>query len=237
MRPANSKARALIEKLQRLADPANGGTAGEIDVANRKLARLKALFDFSTPRSEETLDIFAGIKAKRTARRASHVFMFHGHDFDIANAVKWAIEKATGIPCIFRGGELLAETAATTARKLSGVALHIAQSFQSLLDKFGCLEGVTAADRRLFVRGLYDGMMNDGRASGEPLPSAPGPKTSAKKSRKGDVTRRPGLSIHPYTVALALGKHVRFAVPLSEIAAELERATRAPLGAGETKAA
>src|ERR1051326_45117 len=157
VKPASAKARALLGKLERLANPANGGTPDEIQAARRKLQRLRGRFDFSAPDPGETMDIFAGIRATRLSRRAAHVHTFQPVDFDIGNCVKWAIEKACGIPCVFRGDDLLASATAATANKLSKIALHIAQSFRTLLDQFTRLQGVTRSDRSLFVRGLYDG--------------------------------------------------------------------------------
>ena len=178
------------------------------------------------------MDIFAGLKFKRNIRRAAHVHTFQRTDFDVASSVKWAIEKATGIPCVFRGGDLLAETTPGTANKLSKVALHITQSFQTLLDKLSRLSGVTTSDRKLFVRGLYDGMMNDGRDIGEPLPARAAAHVKRTKAKKGAVASPPGLAIHPYTVALSLGQQIRFATPLEEITAELERATQWAISPG-----
>ena len=37
---------------------------------------------------------------------------------------------------------------------------------------------------------------------------------------------RAGLHIHPYTVALSLGKQIRFSAPLEQILAELRAVTR-----------
>lgn len=110
MKRANAKARALLGKLERLADPANGGTPDEIAAARRKVQRLRNRFDFSEPDTDELeqLDIFAGIHSQRPARRTVHVHTFEPADFDIANSVKWAIEQATGIACTFRGDELSA---------------------------------------------------------------------------------------------------------------------------------
>jgi hypothetical protein len=73
MKPAGTKARALLGKLERLADPANGATPDEIAAARRKLQRLKDRFDFSAAPPAETLDIFAGIRRRRPSRRAAHV--------------------------------------------------------------------------------------------------------------------------------------------------------------------
>src|SRR5512136_1268888 len=85
MKPANAKARDLMGKLERLADPANGGTPDEIAAANRKLQRLKARFDFSGPAPAVTMDIFAGLKVKRAARNAAHIYTFQMADYDVAN--------------------------------------------------------------------------------------------------------------------------------------------------------
>jgi hypothetical protein len=236
MKPANTKARALLGKLERLADPANGATPDEMAAARRKLHRLKSRFDFSGPAPDETMDIFAGLQFKRHVRRAAHVHTFQAADFDVASSVKWAIEKATGIPCVFRGGDLLAETTPGTANKLAKVALHITQSFLTLLDQLSRLNGVTPSDRALFVRGLYDGMMNDGRGRGESLPSRAAAHVKRPKTKKGAVALAPGLAIHPYTVALSLGKQIRFATPLEEITAELERATQLAIAPGRPPA-
>jgi hypothetical protein len=226
MKPANTKARELLTKLERLANPANGGTPHEVASAARKLQRLKGRFDFTAPAPGETMDIFARLKVKRCIGHAAQVHTFQPSEWDIASSVKWAIEKATGIPCAFRGGDLLAEATPGTANKLAKIALHITQSFQTLLDKLSRLNGVTASDRTNFVRGLYDGMMNETRQPGQTLPTRITARVRRAKPKKGAVAPPPGLSVHPYYVALPLGRQIRFAAPLEEITAELERATR-----------
>lgn len=229
MKPANAKAWALLSKLERLADPAHNGTPHERELAQRKLQRLKSRFDFATPPPADTMDIFASIKVKRTRQPTTHLCTFESDDYDVANSVKWAIENATGVACLFRGGALHGAVTPGTARKLAHVALHIALSFETLLQQFGRVSGVTATDRSLFVRGLYDGMMNDARGAGEPLPGAVRFRVKRIKARKGAVSQAPGLAIHPYTLALDLGKQIRFAAPLEEITAELKRATAGAL--------
>ena len=234
MKPANTKARALLGKLKRLADPANRGTPDEIAAANRKLQRLRSRYDFSKPdpAEHESLDIFSWVHSTRRTRRTAPVHTFEATDCDIANSVKWAIEQATGISCNFRGGELSAAVTAGTANQLAKIAMHITQSFKALLDQFGKLHGVTASDRRLFVRGLYDGMMNDPRGVGERLPGAFDSRGRRKKTTKNLAERPPQLAVHPYTVALALGRQIRFAAPMAAIAAELDRVTQPVLGPG-----
>ena len=125
VKPANSKARALLKKLLALAER---GIDGERTSAQRKIRRLKARFDFSAPDPAETPDLFSGsFKSSVTARP---IYSFGPSEFEVANAVKWAIESATGIQCVHRGRELLADASSATARRLAGIALHIASSFR-----------------------------------------------------------------------------------------------------------
>jgi hypothetical protein len=226
LKTANARARALLKKLQALAER---GIDGEKASAQRKIARLKARFDFSAPDPEETPDLFSGsFKRASTARR---VYCFGGNELDVANAVKWAIESAAKIPCVYRGTELLAEASPATARKLTDIAEHITLSFRSLIGGFVAVSGVTTDDRNAFVMGLYDGMMNEVRSVGQRLPGG----AHAKKTRgpkKKTVAHQPRLNIHPYTVALSLGKQIRFSVTLEQINAELEAAVRKHLAQG-----
>lgn len=228
LKPANAKARELLAKLQALAER---GIDGEKTAAQAKLARLKARFDFGQPQASEESELFSGSFQRATKTR--RVCSFKVEEFDVANAVKWAIEAATKIPCAWQHGDLMAEAAPATIKKLAAIAEYIARSFRTLLQKFGTLEGVNLDDRAAFVMGLYDGMMNETRNIGQRLP---GRTTVAKKNRKAKqaaVTPAPGLHVHPYTVALALGKQIRFSVSVEKLSTELDAATRKPLAPAE----
>lgn len=215
MKPANAKIRALFSKLQALAER---GMDGEKAVAQRKLARLTARYDLSVP-ANDTRDLFSGRFASSSAAR--RIYSFNSDDLDVANAVKWAIESATKVRCVHRGADLLAEATPATARKLVEISDHIAQSFRALLARFGGLDGVSVADRGAFLMGLYDGMMNETRAVGQRLP---GRFHSAKKrrARKSPASDAAGVNVHPYAIAVGLGKQIRFSAPLEQITAELE---------------
>ena len=218
--PANSKARALRKKLEALAER---GIDGERASAQKKINRLKARFDFGAPDPAETPDLFSGRFNRSTS--AKPIFSFRANEFEVANAVKWAIESATKIRCLHRDREVLAEATPATARRLKKIALHIASSFRALLDKFSAVAGVSAADRTVFVMGLYDGMMNEARRAGQRLPSRPN-LAKRQRGRKSASSRATALHVHPYTLALGLGRQIRFSVPIEQIAAELEMATR-----------
>ena len=221
--PASSKARALLKKLEALAER---GIDGEKIAARRKLARLKARFDFSQPAEAGEAgapDLFSG-SFKRSGK-ARKIYSFGAHEFDVANSVKWAIESAANVPCVYRNGDLLAEATASTAKRLTDIAGHIANSFRALIENFGKLDGASAGERNVFVMGLYDGMMGETRQTGERLPSRSQGK-KARKTKKDSLTQAPGLHVHPYTVGLGLGRQIRFSAPLEQITAELAEATR-----------
>ena len=210
----------MLKKLEALAER---GIDGEKLAAQRKIARLKTRFDFDAPGPAGTPDLFHGtFKQSSKARR---LYSFAPAEFDVANAVKWAIESATGIRCLHRDRDLLAEAAASTANRLTGIATHIAQTFRALTTKFSAVNGVSPADRGVFIMGLYDGMMNDPRDVGQPLPTRPGLRRKGR-AKKPAVSPATALHIHPYTLAFGLGRQIRFSVPLQEIAAELEVLTQ-----------
>ena len=226
LRPANARARALFEKLQALAER---GIDGERITARNKIARLKARFDFSAPQSQETPDLFSG--SFRRSSTARWIYSFASHEFDVANAVKWAIESAAKIPCLYRDGELWAEATSRTAKRLQEIADHIARSFRTLLDKLGAVDGVSVEDRSVFILGLYDGMMNEVRTVGQRLPGR-SRVTKPRKAKKRDGIPTSGLHVHPYTVGLSLGKQIRFSAALDDITAELEAVTQKHLTQG-----
>jgi hypothetical protein len=218
-KPANSKARALLKKLQALAEQ---GIDGERISAQKKITRLKARFDFTAPDPNETPDLFLG--SFKPSSRARFVFSFGPNEFDVANAVKWAIEAATKIQCRHRGSELLAEAAPATARRLGEIAAHITASFRALLAQFSAVDGVAANERGVFVMGLYDGMMNEKRDVGQRLPGRV--RTRTRKAKRLAVPAGKVLHIHPYTVAVNLGRQIRFSAPLEQMTAELQAVTQ-----------
>ena len=225
MKSATSKARLRLAKLQALAEQ---GIDGEKEVARRKLARLKAAFDFTQRDPTETPDLFADFKF-RPSENARHIARFEAGEINISNAVKWAIEKAAGIECKYEGLNLKAHATAATANKLAAIARHISLSFRELLSKFAMVDGVRFQDRTAFAMGLYDGMMNERRGHGDRLPGGFMPvKRRKQKVKAMAVGTAPRLTVHPYSLGVDLGKQVRFSAPLAGVAAELdERLTKA----------
>ena len=213
----------MLSKLLALAER---GIDGEKIAAQRKIRRLKARFDFEAPDPSQTPDLFRG--AFKPSRKAKRIFSFTPSEFDLANQVKWAIETRTGIRCVYRNSDLLAEATQSAANQLAEIAVQISGRFRALVAQFGGLKGVSAADRGVFVMGLYDGMMNELRDMGQPLPSRPAAKT-ARRTKKPVASTVTGLHVHPYTLGVGLGRQIRFSVPLQELAAELDRLTRPQL--------
>lgn len=290
--PATQRLCELRDKLQALADR---GINGEKEAAAAKLARLLARVDFSKP-VLRTADLFAGVFVK--ANVASPVLPVPPEDYDVGNAVKYAIEKEAHIPCCWRADSLMAEAAPETANRLHSIAATVATSFRELWRQFAANPGVNPADRANFVAGLADGMLDEVR-TGTALPARAAPAPPRRKVRLEDgdfppafpqelqhfahfnravekrteeengritwiryyyegkliaqsapdlnqmklheafhrirdkrareLTKKPGISLHPYSVATNLGRQIRFSVPLETIRGELDRAVKGQL--------
>lgn len=226
--PANEKAFAFREKLQALCQR---GVDGEKAGSQRKLKRLESRVDFSV---NVTANLFSGRFS--AASDASPVCIFPAAQWDIAAAVKWALEGATRIPCLYRtpvttgapvSSELCAKATTATVRRLTEIAGIITGAFATLWDQYHKAGGLKN-DRRLFLRGLYDGMMNEPRPEGERLPAR---SQSAGRGRKAKPEETRTLNIHPYEVALELGREIRFNASLGDLTAQLDRAIKGELEA------
>lgn len=215
MKPATKSARLLLIKLQALAD--KPGTVAEGQAAQKRIDRLKARYDFECIASKVG-EMFAGTFTKSDCARSVMVCA----DLSISSHIKWAIEESTGLVCLFKGNELFAEASPSTATRLGGIGHTIAAGFTGLWDQFRTFPGVAVQDRGLFFNGLYSGMMNQQKPAGEALPR------SFQRASKSPATRRAvghvaGVRLHPYSVAVELGKQIRFNVPLPEITQQLEQ--------------
>lgn len=211
MKPATEKIHSLRDKLKALAER---GVNGEKLAAQAKLKRLESRYDFKSP-ILATADIFAGIFYSSSV--AEPLCAFAPDDRDVANCVKWAIEDRTRIPCLFRNDTLCAQATPSTAQQLVKITDTIRRGFSELWRQYHAGGGVIA-DRNNFIGGLFDGMMGEQR-TGQALPSRA--NTKPPKTKKRSVGHVAGLNIHPYSVALHLGRQIRFNAPLETIAGEL----------------
>lgn len=215
-RPATQAARRLHKALAALAER---GINGERDNAREKLKRLQERYDF-TQETVASTDLFKGVFHRATYATPIGTVP----DMDIANAVKWAIEGRTGIRCLFKGDEILAEATPGTAKTLQGITRTIADGFQRLWDTYYAAGGLRG-DRNCFMLGLFEGMMQDERKPGDPLPSR-GIAPRTKPRRKCQTAPPPALAIHPYTVAVKYGREIRFSVPVATVENELRNELR-----------
>lgn len=213
----------LRDKLRALAER---GVNGEKTTAMEKLQRLESRVDFTGPDTRGP-DLFAGQFTPATV--AAPIMEFAPIDFDIANAVKWAVEQATSIRCLYRGGQLMAAAAPQTANRLHDIAATVAASMSQLWRQFSMTTQANPLDRGNFVMGLYDGMMDEVR-TGEALPQrAKPPKGKRNGRKKAAPAEAQAINLHPYSVATGLGKQIRCCVPFVEIAGELDKTIKGEL--------
>lgn len=218
-KPKKPATRAHHERRRKVEALALYGVEGEREAAKKKLDRLDARFDFTAKIEHEKVDMFFGTFEPSPV--AKHLCTFTTAEMEISAAVKWAIETATNLRVSFRGEELLVEASLGCLPRLVTIADRIAQGFRILWHRLERAPGITPRDRGLFFRGLYDGMMQETRPDGEALPARH--MDQVRRSRKRNaLATAPGLGIHPYSIALDLGKQLRFETPLTDIVDRLE---------------
>ncbi len=225
MKPAaNTKTRETRGKLEALAER---GIDGEKDAAEKKLKRFIARYDWTLPNPDlsQTQDLFAG--SFPALPGMTGLLPFSPSEMDIGFFVLWAIRDTAKIPCSFRDGILVAETKGPTASRLADIALTIKTSLEQLWEQYAATPGAHAQDRGNFLLGLYEGMMNEIR-SNEALPARILPKIPKTKKRNS-IAAAPGISFHPYSIAVNLGKQIRGCTPLETITEELDRTIKGEL--------
>lgn len=217
-----AKLEALVER----------GVNGERDAAKLKLDRLLKAYDFSA-KVLHMKDLFLGIKAARPSPVARFVTAFDTQDIDLLANVKWAIEQETGLRCSFRDTvQLWAETTDASVPVVRQVAETVRDNFRQLWCQVE-RAGINPGDRPVFLMGLYDGMMHEQRQLGQALPSRYASQRAVKAKRRA-VSHAPGLNIHPYSLALGLGRQIRFSVPIADISGELDRTIKGQIPAQTT---
>ena len=227
MNPATPKTWTLHAKLSALAER---GTDGERESAKTKLAKLCQRYDF-TAAPEPAGDIFAGFTFPPCNLGEVHPLIeIPDNDGDIASAIKWAFESRLGLSGSFRYAaaalEIRIASPASAMPALRSLAQSIGKSFAKLWAEFAKTPGIEANVKRQFIAGLADGMLDDER-KGQPLPPPITKRKPVRKAKGKAITHPIGIAIHPYAVAVELGRKVRVAAPLGSIVEELQNTVAA----------
>lgn len=212
----------LRAKLHALAH-CEGAHRGEREGAGRRLVALEAKYDFTlTPESD---DVFSGIVGTVASGTAQKLMTFDSADSDIAALAQWALSHRYKVSMTIRtpdprANALWVEADAASLPALRKIADHIRAQFSALWRTMAGNPTVTAGDRRPFLLGLYDGMMDDPRAPGSMLPARSFPDVQ-RKGKKKALALAPGLAVHPYTLALDLGRRIRLRASVAETTKQL----------------
>ncbi len=239
--PATDVHRKLREKLLRLCD---SPVAGEAAAAKHKLERLLGKYDFNGKSAQDaaqaaTADLFEQVRVPVSRGKARLLFSFEPAESDIASFAQWAIEKSYSVKACIRSQSdwrtsIWVNANAPAMPELQKVAATIRSQFVTLWETLRKKADVEPTDRRPFMLGLYDGMMDDPRQPGQMLPqrgfAAGKRRPKAKvKARKSDRAA-PGLATHPYTLAVELGRQIRFCATVEQTTAALESCIAGALG-------
>lgn len=228
MKPApNNDARTMHRKLSALVA---GGIGGESASAKAKLARLESRFDFTIPAEPDENDIFAGVKITFIPGDYRRLFSFTADESDVAAFVKWAFRERFQCEGLIRnngdGQSVWIECSDQSLPKMEHLAGVIRRAFSDLWKEYRDKPGVDPGCRRPFLLGIYDGMMDDPRAPGQLLPPVRATVTPSKKAKKKAIAAAPGLSVHPYALAVELGRRIRLSTPIGEVIEALNDRTR-----------
>ena len=132
--------------------------------------------------------------------------------------MKWILSERFGIAGILRGDSIRAQVRREDAERLRLTARSLFRDLAVLMAEFTRTPDAARASNQ-FVTGLYDGLMDDPRKPGQLLP--PAKSASLKKPKKAALTQAPGVSIHPYTLAVELGRSIRLATPAQALTAKI----------------
>lgn len=221
MKPAPTPAaRTLRRKLETLAE--RGATPDEKKAAADKLARLLTRYNWSIPDPD---DIFSA-EVHPAYDDMQKIASFSGSIPGVAEFAKWALENRYHVEGTFRSqpGEPLtlhAGVMPSSVRAVRIIVETIRDSFGQLWQEFRKLPGATDRDAVTFLSGLYDGLMDESREAGQMIPQRSKPAVKARKGKRAAIIEAPGLSIHPYTVAVDLGARIRYSIPASVLSDEL----------------
>lgn len=206
---------------------AERGVGGEKENAARKLEHLCRYFDFTKRKAADMKDIFANVaKTIKKDHEARHLMTFPRCS-DSAQWVKWAIANGLNCETTLRTDKdwklsLYAHVGIGNLKAVSTLAERIAFAFEQSWQRFSKTPGVLVTDRSIFMRGLYDGMQDDIRKHGEPLPTPPARKPEkGKRSKANSAT----CAIHPYTLAVELGRALRIDTPTEKILSIIDART------------
>lgn len=218
MKPAATSAQfSLRRRILALCD---SPVPGEAQSARRQLARMEARYSFDV--EPVGVDIFNMAGARVVAGDAKKLFAFEFGETDVAMFAKHAIEERFRLNCAIRTVDwktsVWCDAAVDSLPALLTVASTIRGQFVRLWQRLCESADVTPGDRGAFMRGLYDGMMDEERKAGERLPArrAAMPAKVKKSRGKKAVAIRPALGVHPYELALPLGRNIRFAATVEE---------------------
>lgn len=222
MKPATENIWKIRRKLEELAAR---GIEGERETAQRKLERLLARFDFAAGEPDGP-SIFDGAWKPSRCGAAVLLASFGPTESVLGGFVKWAIENGAGIRGLWRMAgtdvELWVEAEPESLPQLRRLSETVQTAFGELWRTAAPI--ARPGDRAPFFLGLYDGMMSDDWPAGKPLPAAyVAPVKRPRKGKRTAVTVAPGMALHAYSVALELGRKIRFSVPIGEIAKELSQ--------------
>lgn len=217
--------KSILERHERLRAMRERGTEHEAKVAQIKITRLEARFNLSETAIDEPEgeDLFNTLTSCRRAKNLRKILPVAPDEEEIGSNIKWVFLHRWKVECRWKhepNGRcgLFAAVDADSARKLQSIGVVIADAYRTLWKQYSGSHALRARERTPFFCGLYDGLMETPRASGERIPMASGLTKKTRRKKAARVNPKdaapPEVSVHPYEIACALGKLIRTNTPI-----------------------
>jgi len=212
------------------------GTDHEKSIAKEKLKRLDARYNFAGEPDLKVGDIFEGWQQPTRSKQSHPVLKVKKEWLDAANLVKWVFQDkfqtGSGWRSLPEGAELMLDAGKDDAARFQPFASNLHDTIIAACSEFSCGRAVRELDRAPFLKGLYDGLMDEPRTAGTMMPGfSPLPKKKQPRRKKPAKPTAPltdAPTIHPYDLGRNVGNKLRINVPREQLCETIRLAVTPP---------
>ncbi len=222
----------LRRRREHLSEMATRGTHHEKSIAEEKLLRLDAKYDFSPPEEELADDIFAGWDIPAPSQKSCEVLKVKSEWLDVANLIKWMFQDKFQTSSSWRGSpsgsQLMLQARQEDVKRLKPFAKNLQETIVAACEVFSCGRNIRELERAPFLKGIYDGLVDEPRPVGTMMPGfSPVAKKKplrVRKLKKSEPESGSAAAIHPYDLGREAGKKIRINIPRDQLCEEIRLA-------------
>jgi len=222
----------LRRRREHLSEMATRGTHHEKSIAEEKLQRLDAKYDFSAAEEPPADDIFAGWDIPAPSQNSYEVLKVKSEWLDAANLIKWMFQDKFQTSSSWRSGpagsQLMLQARQDDVKRLKEFAKNLHGTIVAACEEFASGRNIRELERAPFLKGIYDGLLDEPRPVGTMMPGfSPVAKKKAarvRKPKKSEQKSGSAAAIHPYDLGREAGKKMRINIPRDQLCEEIRLA-------------